>query len=191
MRTVYLYMQISYDGYLTDKNNDLSWITNAEMDDDADLMQKWDSAIIGYTGYKEMAAYWPSAADDMTLSDTERKFAVHYNSIRKYVFSDKDHALEWNNSEIIRISDDVSIINAIAELKQQDGKDIVVYGGVQIAQTLTRLDLIDEYLLVTHPIILGDGRRLFEDKTQKRTLALHDVKKNTDGAVRLHYKRIK
>lgn len=183
---------MTYDGYIADDNNGLDWaMTSPEMDVGSALIDSWDGAIIGYNGYKEMAAYWPTAAEDDALSDAGKVFATKYNAMKKYVFSDKEHKLGWNNCELVLISDDASIIEAVTKLKQQPGKDIVVYGGVRIAQTLARLDLIDEYMPVIHPIVLGSGKPLFENLDQRLKLELVDVKQNKDGAVRIHYRRAK
>lgn len=189
MRKVFIYMQMTYDGYLADKNNGLGWTVEPEMAGDAALVDSWDAAIIGYNGYKEMVAYWPRATENDAVSGTEKAFANKYNAMKKYVFSNKEHELTWNNCELVRASGDDSITKAITRLRRQPGKGIVVYGGVLIAQTLTRLNLIDEYMLVTHPVLLGSGRPLFEGAGQRHELDLVDVKHNKSGAVRIHYRR--
>jgi dihydrofolate reductase len=190
MRKIILYMQMTYDGYLADKNNGLDWIINPVMDGDDKLTDSLDAAIIGYGAYKEMAAYWPNAKEsDPNISENDAAFADKYNAMKKYVFSDTEQELSWNNCELVRVSDDASIIATVTKLKEQSGKDIVVYGGVRIAQTLARLDLIDEYMPVIHPIILGNGKPLFEGTPERRKLETVDIKHNKSGAVRIHYRR--
>jgi len=137
-----------------------------------------------------MAAYWPTAAtDDPDISADDKVFAGRMNAMKKYVVATQEHELGWNNSELVRVSDDASIVDAIGRLKQLPGQDLVVFGGVRIAQTLARLDLIDEYVTVVHPVIVGSGRPLFEGGTQRLALELVGVKHNDDGAVQLHYRR--
>jgi dihydrofolate reductase len=193
MRKVILYMMMSYDGYLSTENNGLDWmVADAYMEGDDLLTSDWDTAIIGYGGYKEMFAYWPTAReDDPNISESDAVFADQMNSQKKFVFSGSQRELTWNNSELVIISDDASIIDAVTRIKKQPGKDIVVYGGVRIAQTLARLDLIDEYLPVIQPVIIGNGKPLFENVKQRLNLELVNVKQNKAGAVRIHYRRAK
>lgn len=193
MRKVLLYMMMSYDGYLANENNGLDWmVADAHMEGDDLLTSAWDTAIIGYGGYKEMSAYWPTAKeDDPNISENDAIFADQMNSQKKFVFSRSKRELTWNNSEPVLISDDASIIDAVTRIKQQPGKDIVVYGGVRIAQTLARLDLIDEYLPVIHPVVLGKGKPLFENVKQSLKLELVNIRQNKAGAVRIHYRRAK
>lgn len=189
MRKVVLYMMVTYDGRLADENNGLDWTVNPGMDGDLPASDRWEAAIIGAGGYREMAAYWPTATDDPDISADDKAFAGTMNAMKKYVFATEEHELGWHNSELVRVSDDASIVDAIGKLKQQSGGDLVVYGGVRIAQTLARLDLIDEYITVVHPVVIGTGRPLFEQGTQRLALELVGVKHNDDGAVQLHYRR--
>ena len=193
MRNVSLYMMMSYDGYLATENNGLDWmIPDPSMEGDDLLTSAWDTAILGYGGYKELSAYWPTAKEnDPNISASDAVFADQMNSMKKLVFSGSQRELTWNNSELVLISDDTSIVDAVARIKEQPGKGVVVFGGVRIAQTLVRLDLIDDYLPVIHPIVIGSGRPLFESVNQRLNLQLVDVKHNKVGAVRMHHKRVR
>jgi dihydrofolate reductase len=167
-------------------------VADPSMEGDDVLTSAWDTAIIGYGGYKELSAYWPTAKeDDPNISASDALFADKINRMKKVVFSTSTHDLSWNNAELVRISDDASIIDAVTTMQKQPGNDIVVYGGVRIAQTLARLDLFDDYLPVIHPVVIGTGKPLFAHGTQYRTLELINVKYNTAGAVRMHYRRAK
>jgi dihydrofolate reductase len=191
MRKLSLYMVMTYDGYLASENNSMDWmVTDSVMEGDDLLTSTWDTVIIGYGGYKEMAAYWPTAREnDPNISESDAVFADKINRMKKFVFSGSRRELTWNNSELVLISDDASIIEAVTKIKEQPGKDIVVFGGVRIAQTLARLDLIDDYLPVIYPVVIGNGRPLFETVQQLLKLELVDVKHNKAGAVRIHYRR--
>ncbi len=191
MRKVILYMMVTYDGYIANENNGLDWsVADPSMEGDHLLTSGWDTAIIGYGGYKELSAYWPTAKeDDPNISENDAVFSDHINSQKKFIFSTSKRELSWNNSELVLISDDASIIEAVTRIKQQPGKDIVVYGGVRIAQTLARLDLFDDYLPVIQPVVIGNGKPLFEHIKQKLNLEVVDVKHNKAGAVRIHYRR--
>jgi dihydrofolate reductase len=191
MRKVILYMMMTYDGYIANEKNGLDWmVADPSMEGDDVLTSAWDTAIIGYGGYKDLSAYWPTAKeDDPNISESDAVFADKMNSMKKFVFSGSTHELTWNNSELVLISDDASIRDAVTKIQKQPGKDIVVYGGVRIAQTLARLDLIDDYLPVIHPVIIGNGKPLFENGKQYLHLELVNVKQNKAGAVRIHYRR--
>jgi dihydrofolate reductase len=193
MRNVILYMMMTYDGYIANEQNGLDWsVADPSMEGDDVLTAAWDTAIIGYGGYKDLSAYWPTAKkDDPNISASDAVFADTINRMKKCVFSTSTHDLSWNNAELVRISDDASIVDAVTTLQQQPGTDIVVYGGVRIAQTLARLDLIDDYLPVIQPIVIGKGKPLFETGTPYRTLELVNVMHNNAGAVRMHYRRAK
>ena len=184
---------MTYDGYIANENNGLDWmVADPSMAGDDLLTSAWDTAIIGYGGYKDLSAYWPTAKEnDPNISESDVVFADKMNSMKKVVFSTSKHELTWNNSELVLISDDASIIDAVTRIKKQPGKDIVVYGGVRIAQTLARLDLIDEYLPVIQPVIIGNGLPLFENIKQRLNLELVNVKQNKAGSVRIHYRRAK
>jgi dihydrofolate reductase len=191
MRKLSLYMVMTYDGYLASENNSMDWmVTNSVMEGDDLLTSTWDTAIIGYGGYKEMAAYWPTAKEnDPNISESDAVFADKINRMKKFVFSGSRRELTWNNSELVLISNDASIIEAVTKIKEQPGKDMVVFGGVRFAQTLARLDLINDYLPVIYPVVIGKGRPLFENVQQLLKLELVDVKHNKAGAVRIHYRR--
>jgi dihydrofolate reductase len=114
----------------------------------------WETGahIMGRTTYQEMAGYWPSSTAD---------YAAPMNEIPKVVFSktldDKDAG--WPESRVAR----GDLAEEVDRLRRESAKDIVAYGGAAFAQSLVRLNLIDEYRLVTHPVAVGEGARLFED----------------------------
>ncbi|MDL5502286.1 MAG: dihydrofolate reductase family protein, partial [Candidatus Methanoperedens sp.] len=80
------------------------------------------------------------------------------------------------------------VVNEIADLKRQPGNDIRVIGSGELVQTLMKHDLIDQYDLMIHPLVLGNGKRLFRDGGSKQTLKLLDFKTNSKGVVMLKYK---
>ena len=125
--------------------------------------------LFGRRTYQIMAAYWPSQPDD-------NMFAATLNNLPKYVASTTlTEPLEWQNSTLLQ--GDVS--KAVAELKEQPGKNLVVLGSGELVQTLMENDLVDEYGLMIHPIVLGSGKRLFRDGSLKKPLKL--VRSKTTG----------
>jgi dihydrofolate reductase len=111
-------------------------------------------------------------------------------SALKIVLSKDEEQLPWVNSELAVARNDDDIVRAVSALKQQPGKNIVVYGGVRTAQDLARLDLIDEYQLVVHPVALGDGGALFKNLRDRLELKLVEVVELKAGAVFLRHRPV-
>ena len=138
-----------------------------------------DAVLLGRESYEFFREYWPKQTDD-------RGFAAHYNALPKYVASRTlQEPLEWNNSSLIE--DDVA--EQVSELKQQDGKDILVFGSGELARTLMQHDLIDEYRLMVFPLVVGKGKRLFGDTQETNVMELVDTKPvGPDGVLILTYR---
>jgi dihydrofolate reductase len=122
----------------------------------------------------------------MTFSSrTNNEFGVadKLNSAPKFVVSSTLEKVEWNNSTLIR--EDVA--EEIIKLKQQPGGDIAVIGSATLVQSLMHYDLIDEYRLLVHPIVLGSGKRLFPDGVNMTALKLLEAKAFSSGIVLLRY----
>ena len=95
--------------------------------------------------------------------------------------------LEWNNSTLI----EGDIAEEVSRLKQQDGKDILVFGSGELARTLMEHDLIDEYRLMVHPVVVGKGKRLFADTQETKAMKLVDTKPvGPDGVLVLTYRPV-
>jgi dihydrofolate reductase len=111
-----------------------------------------DALLLGRVTYEGFAAAWPESKDEG---------ADYFNNVRKYVVSTTLAAAAWNNSILIKNN----IVDEIAQLKQQDGKDIAVHGSATLVQTLIQHDLVDRYRLLVYPLVLGKGKRLFQADT--------------------------
>ncbi len=135
-----------------------------------------DALLLGRVTYEGFAKAWPAVKDG-------GEFADRMNSIPKYVVSTTLKELEWNNSHLI----EGNIAEAVAKLKEQEGKDILVAGSGELVRTLMHHDLIDEYRLMVHPVVLGGGKRLFSDGSDKTVLKLVDTKSFSSGIVVLSY----
>jgi dihydrofolate reductase len=135
-----------------------------------------DALLLGRVTYEGFAAAWPSRTD-------EEGFADRINSLPKYVVSTTLEKAEWNNSTIIK----ENIAEEVSRLKQQPGQDILVYGSPTLVQSLLQHDLIDQYQLMIFPIIVGSGKRLFSDESEKKVLRLAETKAFSSGVVVLSY----
>ena len=135
-----------------------------------------DALLLGRVTYQIFADYWPSMND-------EAGFADKMNGLPKYVVSTTLDKAEWNNSTLIK----ENVAEEITRLKQQDGKDIAVYGSADLVQTLMQHDLVDEYHLMIHPVVVGHGKRLFQDGIDTRALKLVDTQTFETGAMVLTF----
>jgi dihydrofolate reductase len=135
-----------------------------------------DALLLGRVTYQEFAAAWPSRTD-------ETGFADRMNSLPKYVASTTLTTAEWSNTTVIR----GDIAEAVAALKQQPGQDILLSGSAELLRTLMRRDLIEEYRLLVHPVVVGSGKRLFGEGSETKRLRLVEAKAFSSGIVALTY----
>jgi dihydrofolate reductase len=133
-----------------------------------------DALLLGRVTYEGFAAAWPSM---------EGEFADKFNSMPKYVVSSTLDKAEWNNSTILR----GDVVEEVSKLRAASGGNIVVHGSRRLAQTLIEHDLIDELRLMVFPVVLGTGKRLFGDTSDKKRLRLADSKVVGDGIAILIY----
>jgi dihydrofolate reductase len=139
----------------------------------AEGIEKGGSLLLGRRTYEKFAAYWPHQPDD-------NPYAAVLNNRRKYVASSTlREPLPWANSKLV----EGDAAEAAAVLKEQPGKDIVVLGSGDLLQSLMPRDLVDEYVLAFHPLVLGSGRRLFPDGSSFAALRLVDSVTTTTGVV--------
>jgi dihydrofolate reductase len=133
-----------------------------------------EALLLGRVTYEGFAAAWPSR---------DGEFADKFNSMPKYVVSSTLTDPEWNNTTVLT----GDLAEAVGKLKAEQDGDIVVHGSPRLVQGLIEHDLVDEYRLMTYPVILGSGKRLFGETTDKKTLRLVDSKQVGDGVMILVY----
>jgi dihydrofolate reductase len=137
-----------------------------------------DTMLVGRRTYEAFAAFWPHQPGGTPMVD-------YINSVPKYVVSTTlEKPLGWNNSTLI----EGDVAEGVAELKQRPGKDITVLGSADLVNALLRDGLLDELRLMVHPIVLGSGKRLFEDGGDRKALELVDSRKFATGVVYLAYR---
>jgi dihydrofolate reductase len=149
---------VSLDGFIVGPDEDMSWVMNhfnEEMGDYAgDLMSSMDTILLGRVTYEGMSRVWPFQTEATAPG------ADKMNSTPKIVFSRSLDRVEWGSFDTIRVVRE-NVSEVVAGLKEQPGKDLVIYGSANLVQGLTRLGLIDEYQLLVHPVVLGRGKPLF------------------------------
>jgi dihydrofolate reductase len=139
----------------------------------AEGMAKDGAMLFGRRTFEQFASFWPTQPDD-------NPFAAVLNNRQKYVASRTlEEPLAWRNSTLLH----GDAMDAVAELKEQPGGDLVVLGSGELVRSLMRADLVDEYVLLIHPLVLGTGRRLFTDEGPSADLRLVDTKTTTTGVV--------
>src|SRR3954454_6093673 len=139
-------------------------------------IQAADAFLLGRRTWQIWAAFWPTAGGDPEI-------AARVNGMRKYVVSNTLDRADWANSHII--SGDVA--GAVRRLKEQPGRDLVVYGSPDLVDELLRHDLVDEYRLLMYPVILGAGKHLFRDRIDTHHLRLTESRTFASGVVLLVY----
>ena len=127
-----------------------------------------DALLLGRKTYEGFAAAWPSR---------EGEFADKFNNMPKYVLSSTLESPEWTNTTVLRKEDE------IAKLKEEKDEEMVVHGSAQLAQSLLEHDLVDELRLMVFPVVLGRGKTLFGETSDKKALKLKDTKVVGDGVI--------
>ena len=137
------------------------------------MMQTVDTVVLGRVSYQEWAGYWPTATAD-------QDFAAFINSVDKFVASRSlKEPLEWQNSRLM----DAPLEEFVGKLKERDGGEIAVCGSISVTRQLLFAGLLDSLTLMTHPVIAGTGRRLFEDGDPTTRLELQDQYRTSKGNV--------
>jgi dihydrofolate reductase len=185
MRKIISFMHISLDGFVAGPNGEMDWI---KVDEEifnyvGKRISEGDTALYGRVTYQMMENYWPTAGGKPTATRHDIEHSKWYKKVHKVVLSKtmKDAALI--NTKII--SDNVS--DRINEIKQESGKDILLFGSPTATHSLIQLNLIDGYWLFVNPIILGRGIPLFVDIKDKIKIKLLTTRQFTCGVTELNY----
>ena len=181
MRKIIAQEMVSVDGFFAGPSGELDWFV---WDDQMaqyskDLLGSIDAMLFGRVTYELMAGYWPAAtaaAEDPIITDA-------MNNSPKIVFSRTLAKADWNNTRLVKEIDRDQIL----KMKQQPGKDMVIFGSGSIVSAFARLGLIDDYRLFVNPVILGRGKPLFKDIAERINLKLLETRMFDSGAALLHY----
>jgi dihydrofolate reductase len=180
MQKLLVFNSVSLDGYFTGKGGDLSW-AHAGADD-----PEWKAFVgqnaggngtllMGRKTYEMMAGYWPTPA----ARQNDPKVADGMNTLPKVVFSRSMETAAWSHTRVVK-SDPAA---EVRRLKQEDGGGLTVLGSGTIVSLLAAADLVDEYQVVLTPVVLGEGRTMFEGLANRRGLALLQARPFRNGRV--------
>lgn len=185
MRKLIVEEWLSLDGYAEDKNGKLDFFPSTEANKYSDqdqlrFLETIDTILLGRKTYELFVEFWPTATTDTEI------IADKLNSLPKVVFSNSLQKAPWGNWPDAQILSG-NAIEEIKKLKQQPGKDIVLWGSISLAQTLITAGLVDEYHLQICPTVVGGGRLLFPELEKYNTLTLVEVKQFDTGVVMMKY----
>jgi dihydrofolate reductase len=187
MRPLVLFMHVSLDGFVAGPNGEMDWI---QIDDEifdyaGQRTSESDTALYGRVTYELMQSYWPTAADKPNASKHDKEHSAWYKQVDKVVLSKTMEGQQLPNTIII--SDDVA--HRVKALKQQAGKEIIIFGSPGASHALMQHGLIDEFWLFINPVIVGKGIPLFKDVKELTKLTLLKSAQFKSGVVCLHYKK--
>jgi dihydrofolate reductase len=182
MRKVIAVEFLSLDGVMESPEEWAFSYSNDEMEEaNAAGMAASDALLLGRVTYEGLAAFWPNQPGGTPMVD-------YINSVPKHVVSETlEESLEWTNSTLIRRSE---FAEEIAGLKRRPGKDITIIGSGALVRSLLGEGLLDELRLMVHPVVLGGGKRLFEDGEDRKGLELVDLRTFATGVVYLAYRPV-
>jgi dihydrofolate reductase len=192
MRHLIVSNLMSLDGFVAGPNGELDWfvyegfVKNTKFGQYArEVISSVDAILLGRRTYEEFLSYWPSATDD------DPTITEGMNTLPKIVFSRTLNKVEWgkwNNARLVK----ENAGEEVKRLKEESGKDLVIYGSADLTSYLMKLGLIDEFQIFVHPVILGKGRPQFKDLNERYMLKLvRTLGPFKTGAVGLIYQPLK
>ena len=185
MRRILVFERITPEGYFTGADGNYEDMVVMDNELDKDMMTGTGAVtyLFGRKTYEMMAAYWPKAVGDPNLSPAIQKMARSLNDDEKIVFSSTLRSASWKNTHLLSRLDP----EELRKIKEGEGNDMLVIGSGSIVSQLTKHGLIDEYMLVVSPVLLGKGRPLFDGVGSKVQLELKGSKGYSTGNVLLRY----
>lgn len=185
MRKIISFMHISLDGFVAGPNGEMNWIKADEelFSYVGERISEGDTSMYGRVTYEMMEGYWPTAGKEPNATNHEIEHSKWYDKVHKIVLSKtlKDEPLR--NTKII--SDNLK--DSIDKIKQEPGKEILLFGSPSATHALIEQDLIDGYWLFVNPIILGQGIPLFTGIKDKIKLKLLNTRSFSIGVTELNY----
>jgi dihydrofolate reductase len=178
-------MHVSLDGYASDLNGGLDWIPyDEELEKYAEgIVAEVGSPIYGRTTYQLMESYWPTVLAKPNASKHGLEHARWIQDVKKIVISGTLDKADWNNTMLIKDN----IAEQMKALKEQPGKDLVIFGSPGAAKTLLALGLIDEFWLTICPVVLGGGKSVFDGGGEKTKLKLLSSRTFKSGIIAARY----
>ncbi len=203
MRKIIVSIHSTFNGVVTgpadDKTNFMTWIAEGGIEDTSEDFSKnfdtVDTIMLGRNTYEDLVRKWPNVKDWPDVTKTALRLGDIINSLPKVIISGRGKVEDpkWGDFEAPRLLTGSDIEDQIRALKEQDGGDIITFGSPTLVQSLTNANLIDEYRILVHPVIVGDDgrKRLFENIIGQKDLKLLSTQKFEHGAVLMCYEIVK
>jgi dihydrofolate reductase len=189
MRRIFLYMTMTFDGFLSGPHNELDWFVPGQDDEmNRDILRILDSAdslMMGYPTAPGMMAYWKEVGEKRADPRWMLDIADAMDNKHVFVISNENEDLKMENAELVVAMNDKELTSAVKKLRESKGGNICILGGVRTAQNLSRLDLIDEYILMVHPVAIAQGKPLF---ISKMGLEFVSSRSYNSGAMQMRYR---
>jgi dihydrofolate reductase len=184
MSNLIVFNMESLDGYFVDGKGDMSWAHDREADAEWNAFVEGNAKgggvlVFGRITYELMASYWPTPA----AAKNDPVVASRMNALPKLVFSRTLREASWSNTRLVK----EGMAAEIRRLKGESGADLVVMGSGSLVSQLAKEGLVDEYQIVVIPVVLGEGRTMFEGLDGKRRLRLTRTRSFGNGKVLLCY----
>jgi dihydrofolate reductase len=178
-------MHTSLDGFVAGPNGEMNWIKVDEeiFDFVGTMTDKADTALYGRVTYEMMQGYWPDAGKEPNASKHDKEHSAWYNKVSKIVLSKTMSEKGLENTTVI--GDQLE--ERINKIKNQDGKNILIFGSPRASHSLLSQGLVDEFWLFVNPVLLGQGIPLFKGVTKITTLKLMESRTFSCGVIALHY----
>ncbi|SHN21795.1 dihydrofolate reductase family protein [Actinacidiphila paucisporea] len=185
MRKIVLMMSVSLDGFMEGPNREIDWhLVDEELHSYFNAHLSTMGAFLdGRVTYELMAEFWPTADQDPSSPEPVKEFARIWRDMPKIVYSRTLERADWNATVVREV-----VPAEVEALKAEPGGDLAL-GGADLAAAFAEHDLIDEYLIYVHPVLLGAGKRLFAGAADRASLRLLDTRRFGNGVVLLRYAR--
>jgi dihydrofolate reductase len=187
MKAVILQEFVSVDGMAAAADGSVDFVPAATRGDQSfgkrqlEFFDSIDTILLGRVTYQMFAQYWPNVN-----SGDDKVFADKVNAIPKIVFSNSLKRAPWGGFEPATVVN-TSAVAEVERLKQGTGKDMVIWGSLSLAKDLIKQGLVDEFQLIVCPVVLGEGRKLFENNETAGEMHLLTTRSFDRGAVLLSY----
>jgi dihydrofolate reductase len=187
MRNLIFFMHTSLDGFVAGPQGEMDWIKfdDSLFDFVATMTAEADTALYGRVTYEMMQSYWPTAAQKPNATRHDKEHAAWYSKVSKVVLSKTMSDTGLHNTTVIGSH----LSERINQLKEADGKNILIFGSPETSRSLLKEGLIDAFWLFVNPIILGQGMPLFKGIIKTTKLKLTANKTFPCGVIALHYKK--
>jgi len=182
MRKIFLFMNVSLDGYFEGPDHDISWTHRGFEAYSSEQSQEVDTVLFGHRTYEMMKSFWPTA----DAQEFAPEIARFMNEKRKVVASHTPFEPGWSNVTVFN----VDVPREVRRLKEGPGKTIAIFGSNNLCVNLMEDGLIDEFQIIINPVAIGEGTSLFKGLSKKVELKLIETHPFKSGTVLLTYARV-